>query len=55
MSARGCARNKREVMATTAETALWAAAVGGCNVEVYFSDRYFRVMLKSKIFYLTLK
>ena len=55
MSARGCARDKREVMATAAETALWAAAMGGCNVEVYFSDRCFRVMLKSKKIYLTLK
>ena len=27
--ARGCARDKREVMATAAETALWAAAMGG--------------------------
>ena len=28
-SARGCERDKREVMATAAETALWAAAMGG--------------------------
>ena len=28
-SAQGCARDNREVMATAAETALWAAAMGG--------------------------
>ena len=37
-SARGCACNKTEVMATAAETALWAAEMGGAGWGVELAD-----------------
>ena len=40
-SARGCTRDKREVMVTAAETALWAAAMGGGQMGRR-TDRSFR-------------